>query len=649
MNHTIKRHRWLLNGGLLLALLLLVAHTLAPSQAPLTSLWSAQASPLLHYSWWPRLLMALFVGASLGTAGVLMQQVLRNPLATPLTLGVSSGASLALMSATLMAPSLMVIGREWIATLGGMASMGLVLMLAWRRQLAPVVVVLAGLVINLYAGALSLVLLLFNQEALSGMMVWGAGAMAQNGWHDFNFLWPRLLGASLSVLLLYRALNLLELDDASIKSLGVPVRPLRLAGLGLAVFITACSVSVVGIIGFVGLAAPALARLTGARTLAQRLWQAPLIGALLLAVTDQLLQTLGYFTGQLVATGAVTAMIGAPLLLWLLPRLSLPASRPATGHASEYRHRHPVRLHLLTLMLLIIAMVLALGWGQLTNGWQWSLASEALNWRWPRMLGAAAGGVLLALAGTLIQRMTANPMASPEVLGISSGSAMGLMLTLLLWRGATTGSLIVAGTLGALLALGLLVVLNRRHNFQPARLLLTGVAMAALFDGLRTLILANGDPRGQQILAWISGSTYYLNPTSATTAAILALCMLGITLLLARWLDIMPLGSATATALGIGMKRARLALLLLVALLTAVATLMVGPLSFVGLLAPHMARLMGWSRGRDHLLGAALMGAALMVLADWLGRQWLFPQELPAGIVATLIGGLYFMWGLRRH
>ncbi|ODC05470.1 Fe3+-hydroxamate ABC transporter permease FhuB [Terasakiispira papahanaumokuakeensis] len=644
----MKRHRWLLNGGLLLSLIVLVAQTLAPSQAPLTSLWSAQAAPLLHYSWWPRLFMALLVGASLGVAGVLMQQVLRNPLATPLTLGVSSGASLALMSATLMAPSVLLIGREWIATLGGFAAMGLVLMLAWRRQLAPVVVVLAGLVINLYAGALSLVLLLFNQEALSGMMVWGAGSMAQNGWHDLNFLWPRLLGSVLVLLLLYRALNLLELDDASIKSLGVPVRPLRLAGLGLAVFITACSVSVVGVIGFVGLAAPALARLTGARTLGQRLWQAPLLGALLLAVTDQLLQALGHLTGQLMATGAITAMIGAPLLLWLLPRLSLPASRPSSGDASEYRHRHPRRLHLLILILLIIAMVLALGWGQLTAGWQWSLAPEALTWRWPRMLGAAAGGILLALAGTVIQRMTANPMASPEVLGISSGSAMGLMLTLLFWRGATTSSLIIAGTLGALIALGLLVALNRRHDFQPARLLLTGVAMAALFDGLRTLVLANGDPRGQQILAWISGSTYYLSPTSAITAMMLALLMLGITLLLARWLDIMPLGSATASALGLGMTQARLTLLLLVALLTAVATLMVGPLSFVGLLAPHMARLMGWSRGRDHLLGAALMGAVLMVVADWLGRQLLFPQELPAGIVATLIGGLYFMWGLKR-
>jgi ferric hydroxamate transport system permease protein len=116
---------------------------------------------------------------------------------------------------------------------------------------------------------------------------------------------------------------------------------------------------------------------------------------------------------------------------------------------------------------------------------------------------------------------------------------------------------------------------------------------------------------------------------------------------LTRWLDILPLGAATSRSLGIGLNRARL-LLLVVALLTACATLVVGPLSFVGLLAPHMARLLGLSRARQHLLGAALVGMLLMVLADWVGRQVIFPYEVPAGLVASLIGGAYFMWGLRR-
>ena len=108
---------------------------------------------LLYFTWWPRLSIALLAGGGLGLAGVLMQQVLRNPLASPTTLGVASGANLALMTATLLAPGLLIAGREWVALLGGALAVGLVFLLSWRRGLAPIVVVLAGLVVNLYLGA----------------------------------------------------------------------------------------------------------------------------------------------------------------------------------------------------------------------------------------------------------------------------------------------------------------------------------------------------------------------------------------------------------------------------------------------------------------------------------------------------------------
>jgi iron complex transport system permease protein len=208
--------------------------------------------------------------------------------------------------------------------------------------------------------------------------------------------------------------------------------------------------------------------------------------------------------------------------------------------------------------------------------------------------------------------------------------------------------LVGAGVLGALAALAVLVMVNRKSGFQPERLLLTGVAITALFEAIKAILLAGGDPRGQQVIAWLSGSTYYVDTASALTVTGAALVLALLAAPLARWLDILPLGAATAASLGIDLRRARLSLLLLVALLTAAATLVVGPLSFVGLLAPHMARLMGFTRARAHLAGAALTGATLMVLADWLGRQLLFPQEIPAGLVASLLGGAYFMWGLRR-
>ncbi|MBV7599741.1 Fe(3+)-hydroxamate ABC transporter permease FhuB [Aeromonas sp. sia0103] len=651
----------LLRPGLVLLLLTLsLAGWDLAHQLPQALWWQTLFSPqlddarqaVIHFSWLPRLAICLLAGAALGLAGTLMQQVLRNPLASPTTLGVASGAQLALMMVTLFAPSWLLIGREWIAMLGGSLAMGLVFALAWRRQLNPVVIVFAGLVINLYLAAISLGLLLFFQEELKGLLVWGSGSLAQTSWSGVGYLLPRLLVAGVLAALLARPLAVLELDDASARSLGVSLKHLRFAGLGLAVFITACVVSVVGLIGFIGLAAPVMVRMLGVRRLGLRLLWAPVLGALLLAATDLLLQSLTRFWPVLIPTGAMTALLGAPLLLWLIPRLSFKSTTPKAAIGLVVaRHPAPARFIGILVAGLVVAMLASLLFGQGMNGWGWPswLRWQAqLEWRLPRTLAAGAAGVLLALAGTLLQRVSNNPMASPELLGVSGGTFMGVIVMALLLPALPLPLMLLGGLLGAFACLLLLVLINRKNGFQPERILLSGIAITALFEPLQAIALANGDMRVQQLLAWMSGSTYYVTQPVASALALLALLMLAVCLLVSRWLDLMPMGPAVATALGVRLSRAQLVILLLVAVLTASATMVIGPLSFAGLLAPHMAKLMGLVRARWHLLGAAGCGALLMVSADWIGQQILFPQELPVGLVSTLLGGAYFMWFLRR-
>jgi ABC-type Fe3+-siderophore transport system permease subunit len=645
-------------AGLGVIALLLAITSMSPDlswQANLVSAWSPnadRASLLMHFSWWPRLTVALLAGSALAVAGVLMQQVLRNPLAAPTTLGVATGANLALALAMLFAPALLAGGREWVALSGGTLAMGVVFMLSWRRQLAPMVVVLSGLVVNLYLGAVGTVLLLFHPEELGPLLLWGAGSLTQNSWESVSFLWPRLLGAGLIAVALIKPLTILELDEANARSLGVSLKHLRFVSLGLAVFLTAVVVSAVGVIGFVGLAAPALVRLLGARRLGSRMGWSALLGALLLLITDLILQRMPGLTATLIPTGATTAALGAPLLLWLIPRLKLASDKPHSTPPIGGRHPAPCRLLAGLGAALTVAAGLGLLVGQGVEGWQWLFANEAtlnlLEWRLPRTLAAAGAGIMLALAGVLMQRITGNPMASPEVLGISGGTAMGLIAAIYLLPGASQLTMIGVGTLSAIATLGVLVLLNRKSGFIPERVLLTGIAITALFEAVRSFVLAGGDPRGKQVIAWMSGSTYYVDLTMAGAVFVSALLLAAAARPFARWLDLLPLGAPTASALGINVMGSRLALLGLSALMTAAATLIIGPLSFVGLLAPHLARILGFHHARLHMLGAALCGATLMVLADWVGRQILFPQEIPAGIVASLIGGAYFMWGLRR-
>ncbi|MEH6499625.1 MAG: Fe(3+)-hydroxamate ABC transporter permease FhuB [Pseudoalteromonas distincta] len=640
----------LLALGLLLALLDL-RQELAPAQW-WQALWTPDADNLdqllMHYSWLPRLFVALLCGAALGLAGLLMQQVLRNPLASPTTLGVANGAQLALALATLYAPGLLV-AREWVALVGGGLSMLLVYALARRRGLSPLSLILAGMVLSLYLGALNVMLMMLQPQGLTSLFIWSAGSLSQNSWDSVLFLLPRLLLVGVLVAWLIRPLSLLELEETGARSLGVSLDRVRLGGLALAVFLTACVVSVVGLIGFIGLAAPAICRLMGARTLRQRLIWTPLLGAALLWLADLGIQQLSGQLDDMVPTGAVTALLGAPLLLWLLPRMRLGGGRPQLNSAMVLSA--PARpLKLLWIGGLLLALIaLALWFGRGAEGWQWILDPQVVQWRTPRVLAAAGAGLMLALAGTLLQRLTGNPLASPEIMGISAGAAMALMAMVFLWPGAPLVARLVLGCLGALVTLLIIMGFARRQSFSPERLLLVGIAISSLFDAVQMLVLSMNDPRGQSLLGWLAGSTYHVQLPTSIMALVIAGGLLLCCLPLGRWLTLLPLGEDTPRSLGVPLARARLSIMLLAALLTAAATLLVGPLSFIGLMAPHLARLLGFNQARTQLLAAGLLGAGVMVAADWLGRNLLFPTQLPAGLLAALIGGAYLIWGLSRR
>ena len=206
----------------------------------------------------------------------------------------------------------------------------------------------------------------------------------------------------------------------------------------------------------------------------------------------------------------------------------------------------------------------------------------------------------------------------------------------------------LAGVGCALLTLLAIMGLNRRNGMAPDKVLLTGMAIAALADAALRVWSASGDMRIQQLLVWLSGSTYTATPTSASVMALCAVLAVAICWPLARWLGLLSLGGIVAQANGVPVLWARRSLIVLCALLTASTTLLIGPLSFVGLLAPHMAQMLGARLPRSHIASAALLGALIMVLADALGRQLLFPYEIPAGLMATLLGGGYFLWMMRR-
>lgn len=608
---------------------------------------------LFHYSSLPRIAVALLAGAGLGLVGLLFQQVLRNPLAEPATLGVSAGAQLGLTIATLWALPGGMITQQFAAMTGAVVIGGLVFGIAWGKRMSPVTLILAGLVLGLYCGAVNGLIGIFNYQSLQSLYMWSSGSLTQQDWDVATFLLPRVIIVWLLAFLLQRPMTLLGLDDGVAKNLGLGLSAARLAVLALAILMSAQLVNAVGIIGFIGLFAPLLAKMLGARRLTARLVMAPLIGALLLWFTDQVMQYVTQIWME-IPTGAATALVGAPLLLWLLPRLRNSMTPPPMNQGDNVpneRH-HLVRWVALALLVLLAGLVIALMVGRNATGWSWATGADLqalLPWRLPRVLAALAAGIMLASSGVLIQKLTGNAMASPEVLGISSGAATGVVVMMFIVPGDAFVWLLPAGSAGAALTLLVIMVASGLRSFSAERMLLTGIALSTAFTTLMTLLLASGDPRMGGLLTWLSGSTYSVTAPMAWRTLALAAVLMVIVPFCRRWINILPLGSVTAKSVGLALTPTRVAILLLAAVMTAAATLTVGPLSFVGLMAPHMARMMGFRRAVPQWMVASILGGLLMVFADWCGRMVIFPNQIPAGLLATFIGAPYFIYLLRKQ
>ncbi|WBU65694.1 Fe(3+)-hydroxamate ABC transporter permease FhuB [Paracoccus aerodenitrificans] len=607
----------------------------------------------LAFGLMPRGVIALIAGAALGLSGAILQVVFRNPVADPTTLGISSGAQLALVLATVFSPALLEAGR-WPVAMGGAAlSAGMVLLIGAQRAFAPVTMVIAGMLVGMTASAIATAITLAQGRYLLSLVIWNGGSLVQQDWSGVRVLALILIGCGAAAMLMARPLRVLSLGAQGASGLGMNVVMVRLAAVTVSVILAASVSAELGLIGFVGLAGPALARTLGVRGIGGLLVAAPVIGALILSVCDGLVLAVAGLSGEMFPTGALTGLIGGPLLIWLLPRLR--GSTPPGTESNEGpapRRDHPGRLLFVLAGVLVVSSLILVWIGRVPQGWavlDWDSFTAFLPMRLPRLIAAGAAGAALALAGAILQRMTANPLASPEVLGVSGGAALGYAATVFMIAAPGSAMLAAGSMAGAAVALALLASFTSRRDMPPERVLLAGIAVSAFSAAVLSAVMAIGDTRSFRVLAWLSGSSSGVGMRGALMLAGIAVSLLIASLLARRSLALLPLGEGVASGLGLKLRQARLVLILLAGIATGAATILVGPMSFVGLMAPHMARRAGLAQPGPHVAGAALIGAILMIAADFGARMAGFPYELPLGLFASLIGAPWLIWLIMRR
>lgn len=274
------------------------------------------------------------------------------------------------------------------------------------------------------------------------------------------------------------------------------------------------------------------------------------------------------------------------------------------------------------------------------------------NLRMPRVLLAAAVGAGLAVVGVTLQATVRNPLADPYVLGVSAGA--GLMASIAI----TLGSVAVAGLstsaaafVGALVAMAAVLGLSRRAGrVIPSRLILAGVTLSYLFSGATSFVIfrsGNADA-AHSVLFWLLGSLSESSWSNLVLPAA-AVLVVGVHLLArSRTLNALAAGDDAALSLGVSVHRVRIHLLVVASLLTGVLVAVSGGIGFVGLIVPHLVRLVVGPDHRRLLPVAMCVGAIYLVVVDLLCRVLVRPEELPVGIVTAVLGAPVFLWLLRR-
>lgn len=343
---------------------------------------------------------------------------------------------------------------------------------------------------------------------------------------------------------------------------------------------------------------------------------------------------------------------------------------PAIARTATRRRRATV--YAVSVVLLLVGIVLSAGFGQLPIGPaevigsllraigipnSWAPTDQLIEqtlWqiRFPRVMMSLLVGALLAAAGAVMQAIFANPLAEPGVVGVSSGAAVGaataITLGLSAFGGWTTAAFAFIGGLAATLIV--YATARSQGRTEAITLILTGIAVNAFTGAALAVLMFAGDTASrEQIVFWQLGSMNGSRwPEVALVAGVGAVAS-AITIMLARQFDLLALGDRTAAHLGVRVERLRIVSIVLVALLTGVAVAFVGIIAFVGLVIPHIIRMLLGPANRPLLIGSLLGGAAVLVYADLLARTVIPSADLPIGILTSLVGGPFFYWLLRRN
>ncbi|SCC07547.1 iron-enterobactin ABC transporter permease [Kosakonia oryziphila] len=271
-----------------------------------------------------------------------------------------------------------------------------------------------------------------------------------------------------------------------------------------------------------------------------------------------------------------------------------------------------------------------------------ALQRVVMEWRLPRILLALLVGAALGVSGAIFQSLMRNPLGSPDVMGFNTGAWSGVLVAMVLF-GQHLTAIALAAMAGGMLTSLVVWLLAWRNGIETFRLIIVGIGVRAMLVAFNTWLLLRASLETAVTAGlWNAGSLNGLTWAKTLPSAPIIMLMFVCAALLARRMRLLEMGDDSACALGVSVERSRLLLMLVAVALTAAATALAGPISFIALVAPHIARRIS-ATARWGLTQSALCGALLLLLADFIARQGFTPYQLPVGVVTVSLGGIYLI------
>jgi len=572
----------------------------------------------------PRAIMAGITGAQLALAGLLTQLATKNPLASPHIFGIKEGAALAGVFGLIAVPNFTHLEGIAFAFFGAAFGALLVWSLSGGGTGSKTYVrlALAGITIHFLLSSLTEGLIIFNQQATDSMIFWLVGSLSQVTWPDVQLILPFFIVRMLLLGLMIPSLRLLLVDDEVAAGLGQRIAIVRGISMMLVILLAGSAVALCGPIGFVCLIVPHIAR--------------ALAG--------------GIDSADGADGGRAAHVCGFHRTLRRLP-VRIACRHCDIGHRRSFLHllgkkarRCPMSLTvwkrciplLIAFLIMILLVVISIRVGAVSVPFS-DIGNTLLgetnksyfivhDVRLPRIVVGILAGFGLAVGGVILQSLVRNPLASPDVIGITKGAGFTAAAVIFMFPKAPGYVLPIAAFGGAFTAYLILLALSRRLTLRPSSLALIGIAVGTVFQaGIQYLIVRQPNDINMALL-WMSGSLW-----SRRWHDVYSLLPWIVVLLPVAWrnfaqLNMFQLGDEIAASLGLQISRERFWLLLLLAVaLAGISVSAVGSIGFIGLIAPHIAHSLVGGRHQWLIPLAALVGADLILLGDAIGRILIVP------------------------